>query len=102
MRLDSVLQQDPTVATRLFFLPNIGPGIRLPRSVERAGCSHAAAAFIRRTTSGVIEVRNCFRWLEKCPVLLGFLHVAINWRRGRDSHPRFVDLPSIGNHLPTP
>src|SRR5436190_23685542 len=30
------------------------------------------------------------RWLEKCPVLLGFSHVAIRWRRGRDSHPRYT------------
>ncbi len=27
------------------------------------------------------------RWLEKCPVLLGFSPVAKSWRRGRDSHP---------------
>jgi hypothetical protein len=31
------------------------------------------------------------RWLEKCPVLLGFSPVAISWRRGRDSHPLLPD-----------
>jgi hypothetical protein len=40
------------------------------------------------------------RWLEKYPVLLGFSPVAIRWRRGRDSHPRFVGLPPIGRTSP--
>jgi hypothetical protein len=33
------------------------------------------------------------RWLEKCPVLLGFSHVAVRWRRGRDS-------PTLNYYLP--
>jgi hypothetical protein len=35
------------------------------------------------------------RWLEKCPFLLGFSHVAIRWRRGRDSNPVSVQLRAL-------
>ena len=42
---------------------------------------------IRGSPPWVSTVR--IRWLEKCPILLGFSHVGKAWRRGRASHPSY-------------